>query len=65
MKALFKKVLVYLVFAIAFFCIFLLLSKIFSLGYSWPRILILSILVAVAVFLKDELSKRIFKKKMT
>lgn len=62
MKLPLKKVLVYLFFAIAFFCIFLLLSKIFNLGYSWRRILMLSALVAIVVFLKDELSKRIFKK---
>jgi hypothetical protein len=34
MKTSLKKVLVYLVFAIAFFCVFLLLSKAFNLGYS-------------------------------
>jgi hypothetical protein len=63
MNVLLKKVLAYLIFAIAFFFIFLLLSKVFNLGYSLPKLLMLSTLIAVAVFLKDELSKRISKKR--
>jgi hypothetical protein len=56
MKPSLKRVLVYLVFAIAFFCIFLLLSKVFNLGYPFPKLLILSILVSAAVFLKTNYS---------
>jgi hypothetical protein len=58
MKASLKKILVYLTFAIAFFFIFLLLSKVFNLDYSLSKLLMLSALVAIAVFLKDELSKK-------